>query len=434
VSTLNVDKVDPSTGTTLTLGTSGDTISIPSGVTIANSGTATGFGSTAWQSVVTGSTLTAVAFKGYPIDTTSNACTVTLPAGSVGDTVELVDYAGTWDTNNCTIAADGSEKINGGDTDAVASVEREGLKLVYVDATQGWVVVTAANDGSSAVAFPYTLSWLVIAGGGGGGDNHAAGGGAGGYRNSYASETSGGGGSTETPYSVSTGIVITVTVGGGGAGSTDGSTKGTSGVDSSISGSGLTTITSDGGGGAGSTEGSAHVGLDGGSGGGGTRGNAAGSGTANQGYDGSPSFNSGNYPAGGGGGAGAAAVCASNTAEPDGGVGVSSSINGSATFRGGGGGGGAAAGGASAAGEGGNGGGGDGKSTVTVGDNGDANTGGGAGGGGPTGSNGGTGGSGVVILRMPTANYSSTTTGSPGETTDGSDTILTFNASGSYTT
>jgi hypothetical protein len=51
VSTLNVDKVDPSTGTTLELGTSGDTINIPSGVTIANSGTATGFGA-----VLTGST------------------------------------------------------------------------------------------------------------------------------------------------------------------------------------------------------------------------------------------------------------------------------------------------------------------------------------------------------------------------------------------
>jgi hypothetical protein len=44
MSLLNVDKVDPNTGTTLTLGTSGDTVSIPTGVTIANSGTATGFG------------------------------------------------------------------------------------------------------------------------------------------------------------------------------------------------------------------------------------------------------------------------------------------------------------------------------------------------------------------------------------------------------
>ena len=43
MSKLETNQVDPSTGTTLTLGTSGDTIAIPSGVTIANSGTATGF-------------------------------------------------------------------------------------------------------------------------------------------------------------------------------------------------------------------------------------------------------------------------------------------------------------------------------------------------------------------------------------------------------
>jgi hypothetical protein len=52
---------------------------------------ATGFASIAWQStIVTTSTLTAVAGKGYWIDTTSNACTVTLPASaSVGDQINL---------------------------------------------------------------------------------------------------------------------------------------------------------------------------------------------------------------------------------------------------------------------------------------------------------------------------------------------------------
>jgi hypothetical protein len=44
MSKLETNQVDPATGTTLTLGTSGDTITIPSGVTIANSGTASGFG------------------------------------------------------------------------------------------------------------------------------------------------------------------------------------------------------------------------------------------------------------------------------------------------------------------------------------------------------------------------------------------------------
>ena len=46
---------------------------------------------------------------------------------------------------------------------------------------------------------------------------------------------------------------------------------------------------------------------------------------------------------------------------------------------------------------------------------------------------GGNGGSGVVILRMPTVNYTGTTTGSPTVTTDGTDTILTYTSSGTYT-
>ena len=44
MSLLNVNTIEPSTGTDITLGASGDTITVPSGATIANSGTATGFG------------------------------------------------------------------------------------------------------------------------------------------------------------------------------------------------------------------------------------------------------------------------------------------------------------------------------------------------------------------------------------------------------
>ena len=42
MSKIFVDQVDPKTGTSLTLGTSGDTVNIPSGVTLANAGTMTG--------------------------------------------------------------------------------------------------------------------------------------------------------------------------------------------------------------------------------------------------------------------------------------------------------------------------------------------------------------------------------------------------------
>ena len=44
MSELQVNKISPQSGTTFTLGDSGDTFNIPSGATIANAGTATGFG------------------------------------------------------------------------------------------------------------------------------------------------------------------------------------------------------------------------------------------------------------------------------------------------------------------------------------------------------------------------------------------------------
>ena len=72
---------------------------------------------------------------------------------------------------------------------------------------------------------------------------------------------------------------------------------------------------------------------------------------------------------------------------------------------------------------------------IVEGSAGQANTGGGGGGGGSSSNlqSRWSGGSGVVILRMPTAKYSGTTTGSPTVTTDGTDTILTYTSSGTYT-
>lgn len=50
MSKLFVDQVDPKTATSLTLGTSGDTVNIPSGVTLANAGTVTGLPASAISS------------------------------------------------------------------------------------------------------------------------------------------------------------------------------------------------------------------------------------------------------------------------------------------------------------------------------------------------------------------------------------------------
>ena len=100
---------------------------------------ATVSGGAAWQAVQT-SGFTAVAKQGYFCNTTSSAFTVTLPAvATIGDFISFIDYAGTFDTNNLTIARNG-HKIQGDASDLTVATERAGFTLVYVDATQGWLL------------------------------------------------------------------------------------------------------------------------------------------------------------------------------------------------------------------------------------------------------------------------------------------------------
>ena len=96
-------------------------------------------GGTSWQAVKT-STFTAVAGEGYFVNTTSGVITMNLPAGNLGDEVVFIDYAGTFDSNTFTIAANGSEKIAGSTADLTVSTERAGNTLVYTDGTQGWLL------------------------------------------------------------------------------------------------------------------------------------------------------------------------------------------------------------------------------------------------------------------------------------------------------
>jgi hypothetical protein len=418
----------------------GDVLSIgtPSDGTVTSAKLASGTaGLIAWQSVQT-TGFTASAGRGYPCNTTSSAFTVTLPASpSVGDTIILLDYAGTFDTNKITLGRNGN-KIEGASSDKQLATERKAVQLVYIDATQGWLVSSAANETATAIEpLTYSVDFLVVAGGGGAGGNGvgntaSGGGGAGGYRNSFSTETSGGGGSSETSLTFSGGVVYTISVGAGGAGGgttpNDASGTGTVGSNSSISGTGITTITSTGGGGGASSGGnSGGSATNGGSGGGCNANKTIGTGTANQGFNGRQGVSNG-----GGGGGGASEIPSVNTGDNggNGGNGLASSITGSSVSRGGGGAGGKYA---ATAGTGGTGGGGSGS--AFAGSAGTANTGGGGAGGNSydTAFTGGAGGSGVIILRMPTASYSGTTTGSPTVTTSGADTILVYNASGSIT-
>jgi hypothetical protein len=96
-------------------------------------------GGESWQTVKT-SGFTAVAGEGYFCNTTSAAFTATLPASpSLGDFITFIDYAGTFDTNNLTIARNG-KNIQGAAEDLTVSIERSGFTLVFVDDTQGWLL------------------------------------------------------------------------------------------------------------------------------------------------------------------------------------------------------------------------------------------------------------------------------------------------------
>jgi len=248
-----------------------------------------------------------------------------------------------------------------------------------------------------------TADVLLVAGGGGSGranmTNNNGGAGAGGYRLLTSNSL------TATAY--------TVTVGGGGAGATVDGNPGSKGGNSSLAGSGFTTIASTGGG---YSHPNSTPGTGGSGGGGGSfnsqtgaAGNEGGY-TPVEGYAGGQGRENNNYPAGGGGGAGAVGGTPANSTSNGGAGGVGSSsasswglvtgtgenISGTVYYAGGGGGGVTSL----TAGAGGYGGGGAGSSNLAT-NNGLANTGGGAGGSGgaPGQKNGANGGSGVVVIR-----------------------------------
>ena len=459
MSKLEVNAIEPQSGTTLTLGASGDTITIPAGATISNSGTAAGFGPTgavSWNTTkITANPNPAVTGVGYFCDTSTAAFTVTLPATpAAGAVVGIADYANTFATNNLTVGRN-SSLIGGIAANAIMSTSGVSVTFVYVDATQGWIVTdsgarsdlpvpqfVAATGGTITTCGNYKIhtftgpgtftvtsvgnpagsaavDYLVVGAGasGGGGPDAAGGGGAGGFRESVpspaawtASPIANPGGAL--PVSV-TGYPITVGAGGTGVPNVPGSDDGNRGSNSVFS-----TITSTGGG-AGSGQNAFSPISPGGSGGGGSYGGSApvaAGGTGNtppvspsQGFPGGNGyFPNAPYATAGGGGATEAGVngTGSPSAAGRGGAGATSSITGSPVGRSGGGGGSGecgsgpvAFGAASPCGSGTAG-----AASGTPALNGDANRGGGSGAAfysGPTvgSSSSGNGGSGVVVIR-----------------------------------
>jgi hypothetical protein len=249
-------------------------------------------------------------------------------------------------------------------------------------ANGSWVRFLVANQGS------YTITYVAIGGGGGG----LAGGGGGGK---FVAST--------TPAIPGT-TVLTITIGAGGASASNGSDTVITGIASATGGgaglaSGGAGVISGGTSGNGFLGGTGYVGDTGGANGGGGGSNGTGGNAGPSGGD----------QAGGAGGAGTETL-----------------ITGTSQFLAGGGGGGAQGPGGAGTNGGGNGWG-QGAGSPSAGT---PNTGGGGGGYIFSGAN---GGSGVVFLSMPTINYTGTFTGSPTVTTTGSNTVLKYTGSGTYT-
>ncbi|WP_339874114.1 glycine-rich domain-containing protein [uncultured Brevundimonas sp.] len=416
------------------------------GTTLIDQGVFENIGAITWDTTVKTSGFTAVSGNGYFCNTTSAAFTVTLPASpSAGDVVAIADYANTFDTNNVTIGRNGSN-IQGSADDVTASIEGLSVTLIYVDGTQGWLLIDAAQASDIVVPNPFieatggtittsgnfkihtftgpgtftvcqvsetttenTVGYMVVAGGGGGGTFHGGGGGAGGFREGRNVPIDNFTASPLVANAPTNAITISatsypITVGAGGAGAPTSPDCGTPSTDGSNSV--FSSITSTGGGGGGSQL--TDAGHTGGSGGGGTYGGGVAGGAGNtpptspsQGETGGTGYPGSPYNGGGGGGAtqtGRNAGCAAT-----GGAGATTSISASSVAYAGGGGGGGTQYGQPSGGAGGTGGGGAGANSPGCATAGTANRGGGAGGGNggvdnPNGA-GATGGSGIVIIR-----------------------------------
>ena len=207
----NIIKEDSNT---ITLGASGDT------VTLASGASQTGFGregSVDWQTTPKTATFTAVNGEGYFVNGAGGAVTVTLPGSpSAGNIVAISDYSGSASTNPITIARNGSN-INGSASNLTIAKPDSSAVLVYVDGTTGWQLVGTGNTSDFTNSFisatggtitccgdykfhtftgpgtftvtnagapsgSTTVEYLVVAGGGAGGSRAAGGGGGGGFR------------------------------------------------------------------------------------------------------------------------------------------------------------------------------------------------------------------------------------------------------------
>lgn len=116
---------------------------------------------------------TAVSGGVHGVNTTSAAITVTLPASAeAGDQVVLFDPAGTWDSNNVTVARNG-HNINSAGSNLTLSTEYGEVVLRYINSTIGWrtyyggtAADTLAVSGAATVGGTLGVTGMLTATGG----------------------------------------------------------------------------------------------------------------------------------------------------------------------------------------------------------------------------------------------------------------------------
>ena len=151
MATLFVDKVDPQSGTSLEIGSSGDTVTIPSGCTLTNSGTATGFGGITmadqWR-------LTTTTNDGTDADITSNWERVdTSGAGFVGSAMTESSGVFTFPSTGMYLVATSWYIIASSDGSATIRTQVTENNSSYVDAS----IANAHSSGNSTCPSNYIV-------------------------------------------------------------------------------------------------------------------------------------------------------------------------------------------------------------------------------------------------------------------------------------